>query len=271
MRKKLEIEVRTITPHLAAEMLGNSFRNRDLSKSRIKSYAAAMRRGEWVVGDPLILDREGRLLEGRHRLHALIAASKAISFAVVQGVDAEETFGKLGTGARWGAKDWFGTREMEEPGNIAAALAYLYKFRRGENPGSFSSSTQPSIAQQMELLEIEPDIAKVPTWLPKKTLSRILPRSRGIFLGYLFACKDETLAKAFFSDLATGERLSIKDPVYMLREKLVQGKNPRQRLKAAEQMAYVIKAWNLVRKGKTAKILIYRSFGPAKEAFPQPE
>lgn len=49
----------------------------------VTRYARDMAAGRWVMnGEPLILDPEGNLLDGRHRLAAVIEARVAVRFPI---------------------------------------------------------------------------------------------------------------------------------------------------------------------------------------------
>jgi hypothetical protein len=79
-------QVMTISPELAKTMLETSPGNRDIRISRVATYSGAMKRGEWMVAQPLMFDRGGQLRDGHHRLRALIEAGMAIDFLVVTGI-----------------------------------------------------------------------------------------------------------------------------------------------------------------------------------------
>ena len=84
---------------------------------------------------------------------------------------------------------------------------------------------------------------------------------------YVFSGFDRDEADIFFADLAIGSMLSDKDPVFLLREKLMFYKSRvGARLTRREAAALVIKAWNYRRTGSAVKKLIWaRKSG---EAFP---
>lgn len=79
-------QVMTISPELARSMLATSPGNRDIREMRITIYRDAMKRGEWMVAQPIIFDRAGQLRDGHHRLQALIEADMTLDFLVVTGI-----------------------------------------------------------------------------------------------------------------------------------------------------------------------------------------
>jgi hypothetical protein len=79
-------QVMTITPSLARSMLKTSPGNRNIRNSRVTTYSGAMKRGEWMVAQPIMFDCMGQLRDGHHRLHALIDCDMALDFLVVTGL-----------------------------------------------------------------------------------------------------------------------------------------------------------------------------------------
>lgn len=80
----------TITPAKAQEYLKTSLGNRPISKTFVRSYSDTMKRGGWLLnGEPIIFDINGHLVEGHHRLLAVIEANIPVAFDVKRGVPPE--------------------------------------------------------------------------------------------------------------------------------------------------------------------------------------
>ena len=70
--------VQKISPEKAAEMLAANTANRPLSRSTVQAFAEAMRRGDWLVTHQgIAVDTNGVLVDGQHRLAAVIEARAA--------------------------------------------------------------------------------------------------------------------------------------------------------------------------------------------------
>jgi len=81
-----------IGPEEARRMLGNSahFDNRNINKARVRNYAADMANGDWLVnGEPIIMDENAVVIDGQHRLHAVIQSGATVAFLIVEGVPRE--------------------------------------------------------------------------------------------------------------------------------------------------------------------------------------
>jgi hypothetical protein len=97
--------VQTITPVRAAEWLEANTTNRPLSRAVVRSFAEAMRRGEWLVTHQgIAFDVKGVLVDGQHRLAAIIEADRPVELTVFTEV-AEGTFDVLDIGKRRTAAD----------------------------------------------------------------------------------------------------------------------------------------------------------------------
>jgi len=76
-------EIRTISPAQAVELLEKNTSNRTLNQAAVNRYAAAMARGEWLVGnDAICIGKDGLLLNGQHRLNAVVLSEKPQQFLV---------------------------------------------------------------------------------------------------------------------------------------------------------------------------------------------
>lgn len=78
-----------ITPEIAQQYLAlNIDHNRNLNQDRIIKYARDMRDGKWALNHQgIAFDVNGRLVDGQHRLHAIITAGVPVAMMVATGVE----------------------------------------------------------------------------------------------------------------------------------------------------------------------------------------
>lgn len=82
--------VETIGPDEAAKILEGCGKNRAVSQHTVDRYAKAMEDGKWALnGESVIVGRDGRLVDGQHRLWAVIQSGCTVDMLVVRGVDQE--------------------------------------------------------------------------------------------------------------------------------------------------------------------------------------
>ena len=94
MRKaesQITSEVMDITPDMAREMLKQNINNprgdKSLKRAIVKSYADDILNGRWQLnGEAIVFDEDGRLVNGQHRLAAIVYAGNPAKMLVVRGV-----------------------------------------------------------------------------------------------------------------------------------------------------------------------------------------
>lgn len=83
----MKMTVETITPEMAAEFLKLNTRNRKLRPSLVAQYASDMRAGRWLLTHQgIAINCDGTVLDGQHRLAAIIESGVAIRMVIARGV-----------------------------------------------------------------------------------------------------------------------------------------------------------------------------------------
>lgn len=84
----METKVVTITPEMAKSMLEHNMKNnRPVLKSTVHAYARQMRNGHWnLTHQGIAFDENGELVDGQHRLHAIIEANIPVNMNVTYNV-----------------------------------------------------------------------------------------------------------------------------------------------------------------------------------------
>ena len=86
---RITTEIALVTPAMASEWLAEKGPNRKLRKSVVGRYAVDMAAGCWrLTHQGICFDENGRLIDGQHRLAAIMAASVDVLMMVVRGVPA---------------------------------------------------------------------------------------------------------------------------------------------------------------------------------------
>lgn len=106
----MQLEFQTITPEQASDLLTNhNPSNRRLDTRHALFLAQEMERGTFRPdnGDSIRIDTDGNILDGQHRLAAIVRAGKPVTMLVAKGVD-RETFATIDTGKRRTVQDIVG-------------------------------------------------------------------------------------------------------------------------------------------------------------------
>lgn len=86
----MEYLIETVSPAKAKSYLETSEGNRPLSKAAVRSYSDTMKQGKWMLnGIPIIFDTGGHLIDGHHRLEAIVQAGIPVTMNVCRGVQKE--------------------------------------------------------------------------------------------------------------------------------------------------------------------------------------
>ena len=86
-----KVSIKIITPAKAAKLLEENFElNRDLDPDKVKKYASEMRNNVFVLSnDAICADVNGKLINGQHRLHAIIKTGLGQEFIFLENIPTE--------------------------------------------------------------------------------------------------------------------------------------------------------------------------------------
>lgn len=216
-------------------------------------------------GDPIRFDKDGNLVDGQHRLLAIMQTEVSIQSFVVRDLDGE-AFLTLDSGIKRTMGDEFTFAGEKNAIALGAAIQQLMRYEAGIlDKGTALKATRH---EQKAALERHSEIRDSIHY--GQMTKRMLRHSLGTTLHYLFSRRDPVLADAFFVKLAQGTNLKPDDLIYLLRERLLREnlKGGKTRLMPREVLALMIKAWNAKRKDEKPRALKWRGQGEGAEEFP---
>lgn len=272
-RESVYASVERITPDVARRYLAANKANRSLNPRTVKKLAAAMMRSEWVLnGESIKFDENGNLIDGQHRLAAIIEADKAIDILVFRGAspEAQDT---VDLGSRRSLAAALKIRQIPNHTAIAAAIAWLHRLQSvGDGRASYSSlfgaESYPTVPQGLRLLEKNPAIKDSTPSAQRVYAETRFPKGLGIALHYTFATIDRDDAEVFFDYWASGAGLDEEHPIYALRRAIhIYNERPRKPSQSY-YAAVAIKAWNKFKEGSPVKALNWSPGGAKQEKFP---
>ncbi|WP_440980037.1 hypothetical protein ACQHGV_07680 [Sphingomonas pseudosanguinis] len=261
---KLNVRLVTITPDIAEKMLDGRAPNRSVSSAVLNKYARDMAAGRWRLnGQTIKISRDGRLIDGQHRLEAAKKAKTSFPAIIVEGLE-NDVISTLDIGRRRAMSDVL--RERGESNTIvfASALRWLWML---ENNVVLAANSSPSSGELLDLLDRRPSIRNSLKQI--STIREIMGGGMAAALHRTFADKDAERADHFFARLGDGVQLSSDSPILHLRERLLRTKSSnRARMAEAERVALCIKAWNTFRADRPMQLLVWRSRGAGREPLP---
>lgn len=262
------VEILDVTPELAETWLSRNPNNRNLRSQVIASYARDMAAGSWVLnGETVKIATSGQLLDGQHRLNAVVEASVTVPMIVVRDIPAE-VMPTVDAGAKRTYADALRIQGEENTAVLAAVTRRAILWDRGyrARPGAMT----PTATELTVFLETNRRLrgsAAVANKLASRTL---LPASIIGLCHWLFSDLDPDDASWFLARLADGDGLAADDPVSALRNRIVKMRVGGGRVNETEALALVILAWNARRAGETRSKLQLPRGGLTSENFPEP-
>jgi len=252
----MKTEIRTISPEQAKEMLKRNGNNRGLKDTHVKFLANQMKNGSWQFdGQPIRFTEEGRLLDGQHRLNAVVESGTTQEFLVLKGISAD-AFKVMDTGKNRNVGDIFSIEGINNYVTVSSTCRTLIMFKNNRFYRAFKDQ-QPSNTDVLNFYNQHPevsDIVKKCTPLYKE-FNHVLPVVLISSCFYIMSEKNTTEAEIFWRKLCTGLDLEQGSPIKYLRDRLIADKISNRKITYREKMALIIKAWNSFRKRETVKFI----------------
>ena len=278
--KPPDVSVETVTPPVAEGWLEENRSNRPLRDDKIDRYATLMQKGDWMLSpDAIAFDYNGALINGQHRLHALVRSGTTQDMLVIWNLHprAKQI---SDVGIKRTAADALAMEGYPNPGDLAAAcrLVVLWDDGRLENCNRYNN---------VENLEVVRAAAKCANRMQdsiafaishKRDLQKLkMDRSAVVFCHFAYTPTFGRRAEEFLDKLATGVGIedwseggeTYKSPVKLLRDRLQKDITSEGSLNRDEKLAYLIKAMNAYCTKEKIKRLRY--FKDQGDLFPELE
>lgn len=251
-----------LTPALAKKILEEkNVRNRPIRDSHVDTLVQAMTEGSWRLNGDTISIGKTTLIDGQHRLWAVVMSGVTVPALIVEGLD-DDVFDTKDVGRRRTAADTLAVRGEKNTARMAATLVLIEKYMTGR----VSSSMHFANTEVAAMVDKYPGVRD--SIRHEFSSKGLLPASLADACYYLFSQVDRELADDFFKRLHSGIDLHEGDPVYALRERLLHNSLSKAKFSKPYLFAICIKAWNAARTGSKIRVLGWRSGGDSPEPFP---
>lgn len=268
-RTRIEPVTERITPRRAAELLTLNHSNRHIRKSVVDRYVQDMASGRWEFnGAPIIISDTNILLDGQHRLTALVEAGVALDFTVIYDAPEHLRF-TVDQGAARKPGDILAFAGYAEPGSVAS-IAKMVMSREGGL--TTISGYRPSNTSIRDWVDRNPDVADAAEIY--RIARRQTPANPTVVATAWYLCNrvDAEHAHDFFVRRFIGmEGLTADDPVKALIKRLKEMSSRDSAAAKGEQLRYIILAWNGDRDGKRLTKLQAPKGGWTRNNFPEPK
>lgn len=257
---KMQYQIVDVTPELAEKWLKQNSRNRTIRDRAVLAYARDMEAGRWAEnGEAIKFAADGALLDGQHRLTALALAGVTVRMLVITGL-ANSTQETMDAGSRRSTSDALGLRGEANATILASVARRVWMWDQGDY--RFNSAA-PTTAECVSVLEERPDLRR-----SAEIASRVrqafspLPPSVVGTAHHLFTRLAPNDAVWFFQRLGDGAELPAGHPILTLRTRAMSEAADRRQTPAYRHMAYIIRAWNAVREGRSLSRILQDADAP---------
>ncbi len=260
-----------VTPAIAVELLKKNSSNRPLNELTVKWYANQMAKNQWTLsGQTISISDDGRLIDGQHRLKAIVESGKSIYFNISYNVPFESFINYDSLRAR-GVKDAFAISEIPNYTNSAATISRYVALKNDSiSHAGFGNtlSNSPSISKKdkirltnKEYLDFYNNNKLLFDEVVKFSEScygkiRLFSQSQiGAIILLLIIDKRHNKERvySFFRQLFFNISVENKS-IYNLREKLIQGNLGNYKMVPRLKYIFLIKCWNAFVIGKEIKV-----------------
>jgi hypothetical protein len=206
--------IETITPDKARDILKTNTKNRALRLSSVAEFARQMAAGCWkLTSQGIAIDTNSVLVDGQHRLHAIVEANVPIQMSVTYDVD-PESFDAYDCGIVRTVADRLPLLKDKESNRIAVSLVSHYL--RCTN-GSMCNRCGVDQIDNEFLDKTDAYVAIAELFRTNSKRCGLAKASVGAALA-VYVHLDKVNGMHFARQYITGEGISTGQPAYTLRE-----------------------------------------------------
>ena len=249
---KRNVMVREITPIVASVWLAKQGPQRAVSKHHVHSLAEIIRRGEWSEhsADLIQISTEGVVLNGQHRLLAIIEADISVMAMVEVDVPKESIYDQ-DQGKRRSIADLLRIDGETHCTILASILRYMYAYERKAMLDSTIAKGW-TYRSAKDILCLNPAIRESARYANGDRTMRLLspPAALGFF-HFLTYARDAAMAEDFHRSLGSGVGLFVGHPILTLRNWLLRQSRQSGRRNGScgttgmvDRLAAMFKAWS---------------------------
>lgn len=266
----MRIEKVLVTPAMAAEWLTHNDSNRYLGRQFVTELANAMLNGTFkLTHQPIAITADGELVDGQHRLAAVVESGKSVWMNVARDVD-PDTFDVIDAGKRRSNADVLGIRTGYSYSTLHAATARAVAIYDRTDPKATSPWNAQATTTKLKLDRATLITLAIETAEPInemicefKAMNQSFRLSAPFLAGCFVVKRDTTFTseeiEPFFRGVITGEHLAEGDPRAKLRDALL-ANTALRRQDPRIGFNMTVKAWNYYVEGRTISYIRFTRY-----------
>jgi len=223
---KETFQVEQISPNFAIDvLLKKNKNNRGIKTANLNKLIKAINNDEWTITNQgIAFDKDGNLIDGQHRLQAIINTGKTLPIMVARNMDSK-IFHCVDKGTARTAADCLFIEGCTNPARIAAGIK-VYLLYQKHPEGTWRNAIMPTHIEIINEYNLNKELwnditAKISIYHKK---FYFFPISVAIAIYKLILDKnyEEWVLERFFTPLADGVNLKIDDPILSFRNQMMQ-------------------------------------------------
>lgn len=248
-----------VTPALAELWLAGNTVNRSIRDAAVNQYADDMLNGRWTLGpDAICQDADGNLLNGQHRLHAVLRSGCTVAMLVLNNA-LPESMRNMDTGRKRSVSDVLGFDGEENRYLLAAALKLavllsdgrIYRDRKVQSV---------SVGEMQDFLAENGDLRESVAYVGVCARSIDLTPTAKTVAHWLFSrAAGPDAAATFYELLSSRIGLPEGSPILALDSRLREMRKNRTRATHRDELFLLVKTWNYWRTDRRVKTIVLKS------------
>ena len=266
--KKITSKVKTITPDKAFKMLEKNTMNRNIDQKRVEQYARDMKCGRWTLnGSTIVIAKDGTILDGQHRLWAVITADRPIAFLIVYNADKED-FDTIDTGLTRTSRHIMQIA-CSAHSSTAAALTKLLWLHDAVDANLAPETCHSHVSNNRLRVFYEDNKRLIEQAASVAEHKHPFVKSHMALAYCIIFRKTGHLDKldSFFDALKSATFINPKHPIMTLQSKLFSNKMSSRKLSVQETLAAYIRVWNAFVRGKDLTTIRWNASEPLPEVL----
>lgn len=143
----MQTEIVQMTPAKAAILLKGNTKNRNANLNHVDFLSEQMSRGKWKLnGQSIVVGKDGTLLDGQHRLMAIVKSESTIETIVCRNV-ATDAIATIDTGKSRNAGDVFSLNGTKNSNQLASVAKIIYTWnlkKTHQDRGGLKGAEKPT-------------------------------------------------------------------------------------------------------------------------------
>lgn len=243
----VRVTFEVITPEIAEKYLERNTNNRSLAKTTAETYTSDMVKNRWWLNtDAIGFDSNGALMNGQHRLQAVLDSKKAVEMMVVYGLDpmARAT---VDTQRKRSVADELRMRGVANNNQLAAAVRLRMAYMN--NSVGMPHEYRPSHQDVIQFAELWEDEMQHAVARGRQVQSRLRLSLTAYICAYsLFVGFNPELADEYYDKLSTGANL--EGTMLAVSRRLESMMQDTAKLPNHYVLYILIRGWNALRTGE---------------------